>query len=334
MFNHRHLTVCIDMDGTLFEWKPVIPEAEEDMLTAVDRVLYAPHYYLNLNPYPHMVEFVKRLCSMPNIEVYIASCYLPDKGEATPYADKIESVKKHLPFFPVENIILIPDGVNKAEWVSNYFKRELTKDDILFDDYHKNLTEWQQAGGFPIKVLNDINNAYSLSDMYRIDINRSPFHTLNDLSDILLLKEKEVTPLEKIYAQVLYKVLQAEIYDVYSFDLEREELNEYFTSTLLPVLLANGGELIPISPSLYGVKYGSMTYFPLTDSGIKEAFADPDNNFYIRSVLTISPCEMIESSHKHITLPYNLPNEFTAILNKMDLNTKKIFSDEVFPEKE
>lgn len=317
MNNFDKKTAIFDLDGTLAVWNPITPETEEDILTAVDRILYSPKYYRNLKPYPLMVDFVKRLYTLLDGRIYIASCYLPDKGESTPYMDKREWVKEYLPFIPEENIILIPDGVNKSEWVANHLKREINKNDILFDDYHKNLTEWKEAGGFPVKVLNKVNSTYSLPGIYRISAHESVFKNLNDLSDVLYLQDLTPTPLETLYSQVMYKVLQDDLNKDYSFDLEREELNELFTNTLLPTLLENGGTKVTVSDSLWGVKYKSMTYFPLTDIGIRMGLTDANNELIVRSVFAVSPCENIEYPPKPVSLPDNVYHQFKEIEKKI-----------------
>ena len=67
----------------------------------------------------------------------------------------------------------------------------LSPEDILIDDYYKNLLDWQENGGTAIKYVTDANrnavwNGYSISDVESLrDI-------LNSLRGVLYVKSQEV----------------------------------------------------------------------------------------------------------------------------------------------
>ena len=92
-------------------------------------------------------------------EIDPENLYILSACVSTPYCmrEKRDWLYKYLPFIPKRNIILIKVGENKADMVEFFLDTELTKEDILIDDYTKNLTEWEFAGGTGIKALNGIN---------------------------------------------------------------------------------------------------------------------------------------------------------------------------------
>lgn len=130
----------IDMDGTLAKWNDVQFEN-----------LFEKGYYLNLEPNINVVKTVKTLLNHEQ-DVYILSAYLEESKYARD--EKILWLQQYLPELPKEKYILLPYGEEK----SKYIKGEINKDDILLDDYTKNLLEWEKTGGFAIKLLNGINH--------------------------------------------------------------------------------------------------------------------------------------------------------------------------------
>ena len=55
---------------------------------------------------------------------------------------------------PESNYIFTEIGQNKAMCLGH----SISKNDVLLDDYNLNLCEWQEAGGFSIKLVNNIND--------------------------------------------------------------------------------------------------------------------------------------------------------------------------------
>lgn len=60
--------------------------------------------------------------------------------------DKILWLQEFMPAIQLEDIIIVPYHLSKTNFVT-----ENPQNCILVDDYGKNLIEWQNFGGFPIK---------------------------------------------------------------------------------------------------------------------------------------------------------------------------------------
>lgn len=135
--------VYFDLDGTLAEWKAAATMQE----------LQRKDYFFCLQP-TNLVPFANRLAKHPDIEVMTLSQYLPDT-----YAleDKNRWCDIHVPNIDQEHRIFVPCGIGKPEYIQKALRCSLSEDDILIDDYSKNLTEWSAAGGTAIKWLNGIN---------------------------------------------------------------------------------------------------------------------------------------------------------------------------------
>ena len=128
-----------DMDGTLCEWCSSVKSIEE---------LYEKGFYLNLKPNINLLEALNMLYEKYPTRIFILSCYLENSkyaiDEKNIWLDKYTSI-------PMERRILIPDGNNKGK-IGNI-------NDILIDDYTKNLLCWEKEGKKGIKFINDINGS-------------------------------------------------------------------------------------------------------------------------------------------------------------------------------
>jgi len=135
--------IYFDLDGTLAEWKKASSMRE----------LFENHYFLNLKEQKNILNFARSLAENACHEVYILSAFLPN---CTALEDKTLWCVEKAP--EIKNRIFIINGSNKADAVIKILHQEaLTNDDILIDDYSKNLNEWTNAGGKAIKWLNGIN---------------------------------------------------------------------------------------------------------------------------------------------------------------------------------
>lgn len=135
--------VYFDLDGTLAEWKSGATMLE----------LQQKDYFFQLKP-TNLVSLANRLVERSDIETMTLSQYLPDT-----YAleDKNRWCDIHVPAIDRMHRIFVPCGIGKPEYIQKALRRPLNEDDILVDDYSKNLTEWSAAGGTAIKWLNGIN---------------------------------------------------------------------------------------------------------------------------------------------------------------------------------
>lgn len=147
------MRIFIDMDGTLAQWNNVRYEQ-----------LFEEGYYKNLKP-ERLVFDVRELIKN-GAPVYILSCYLKDSRYALD--EKRDWLKKWLPELPEDRYIFVPDGDNKAEYLAKNYQ-PVTGEDILIDDYTKNLQEWEHYGGTGIKYLNGINHTKGTWQGYMVN---------------------------------------------------------------------------------------------------------------------------------------------------------------------
>lgn len=102
--------------------------------------------------------FLKNLLPYKNIskineyaetaQIYIISASPNEKADQ----DKQAWIEKYLSNIPIENRLVCRIGVNKAEFLKSK-GIEINSECYLLDDYTKNLTEWEAAGGIGIKRL-------------------------------------------------------------------------------------------------------------------------------------------------------------------------------------
>lgn len=131
----------VDMDGTLARF--------HDEVKCLER-MYEKEFFLNLKPFWSIVNAIEYLASEGEVEVYILSSCVSDLCRE----EKRKWLKEYLPHIPECRYILVPVGCNK----SLYIGHPITEDDVLLDDYNRNLEEWQAAGGRSIKLVNNINH--------------------------------------------------------------------------------------------------------------------------------------------------------------------------------
>lgn len=146
--------VYFDLDGTLAEWKTGATMSE----------IQQKDYYFQLRS-TNLVPFANHLVKYRDIETMILSQYLPNI-----YAleDKKRWCDTYVPSIDKEHRIFVPCGIGKPEYIQETLRHTLSEDDILIDDYSKNLIEWVGAGGTAIKWLNGINGINGTFQGYRI----------------------------------------------------------------------------------------------------------------------------------------------------------------------
>jgi 5'(3')-deoxyribonucleotidase len=138
------MKMFFDLDGTLTEWKSA--SAYEDLLKK--------GYFRNLQPLNSVA--VVKLLSKWSEHIYILSAVMEESLYAA--SEKMEWVREYLPEIPEDHILFSTDGKSKREFVKNYFG-EVSKSDLLIDDYSINLDDWAKEGT-PVKFLNGINGSH------------------------------------------------------------------------------------------------------------------------------------------------------------------------------
>ena len=142
----------VDMDGTLAKFKKV-DELEE---------LYEKGYFVKLMPQRNVVNAIREIVLMGrDLDVFILSAFLSDSSYAL--EEKNEWIEKYLPEIDREHRLFIPCGLDKREFIGN-----LSREDILLDDYTLNLNSWSVLGK-GIKLVNDINDTHKSWDGPRIN---------------------------------------------------------------------------------------------------------------------------------------------------------------------
>ena len=131
----------VDMDGTMARFHDEVKYLER---------MYEDGFFLSLKPFKTVVEAIDLIAKGGGVEIFIlSSCVTKQCRE-----EKKEWLKAHLPNIPESHYIFVDIGSNKALSVG----RLISYDDVLLDDYNVNLEEWQEAGGHPIKLVNNINH--------------------------------------------------------------------------------------------------------------------------------------------------------------------------------
>ena len=132
--------IFVDIDGTLAKWTPV-KQFEE---------LLEPGFYVSMEGNHTVLQGLAKFCESlkDSFDVYTLSAYLREAEFAK--VEKNAWMDKHVPFISKRNRVFCYCDEEKNVAVPGGVR----PDDILLDDYSKNLHEWQGIG---IKLLNGIN---------------------------------------------------------------------------------------------------------------------------------------------------------------------------------
>lgn len=133
-----------DMDGVLFKL--------DNTLTSLEP-LYEEGYFKNLPTHRLAVRCLQEMLIQDPEQVYILSHYID-----SPFAEqeKREVLQELFPSLDMHNVILVPYGESKTDYVPIRVK----ENDFLIDDYNHNLECWRDAGGYAIKFVNAINDRH------------------------------------------------------------------------------------------------------------------------------------------------------------------------------
>ena len=128
-----NVNIYCDMDGVLANFARKV--------RAVERFENEKGFFKNLAPIKTNVESIKLLIEN-DYNVYILSASPNESADN----DKLEWLKKYLPMIKNENIILMRNWQNKADFVKT------NENNLLFDDYMKNVNDFLNRGFDSVKI--------------------------------------------------------------------------------------------------------------------------------------------------------------------------------------
>ena len=132
--------IFLDLDGTL---------ARFNVKNALQRFDNEIGFFANLLAYKG-IEEINEMAKAGNVYVISAS---PNEQADN---DKMKWIEKYLPALQITNIVLCRLGENKAQVIKSQLNINIDSETYLLDDYTKNLTEWESAGGVGIKRLTSV----------------------------------------------------------------------------------------------------------------------------------------------------------------------------------
>lgn len=135
--------IFLDLDGTL---------AKFNVPNALKRFEIEKGFFARLGAYKG-IEHINELAKNKE-QIYILS------ASPNMYADldKKNWLRRYLPNLQESQIIICRNGENKAKVIERKFNTKITKDFFLLDDYTKNLTDWENAGGTGIKRITTVSD--------------------------------------------------------------------------------------------------------------------------------------------------------------------------------
>ena len=147
--------IFVDMDGVIAKWE----EASLEEMTSHG-------FFASRKPVASVINAVRRLCDNPDCEVYILSSYLlPISKE-----EKIRWNELHTQI-PEDHQIYVKYGDSKSRALEAI--GGIRPDDVLLDDFSKNLHEWEGIG---VKLYNGINGNHGTWSGFSVHSNMTPDH--------------------------------------------------------------------------------------------------------------------------------------------------------------
>ena len=132
--------IFLDLDGTL---------AKFNVRNALERFATEKGFFAKLGAYKN-IEEINEMAKCGN--VYIISASPNEQADV----DKIQWITEHLPNINLlTNVFICRVGEDKAKFLKSK-GITIDKTSVLLDDYTKNLTEWESAGGVGIKRLTKV----------------------------------------------------------------------------------------------------------------------------------------------------------------------------------
>lgn len=188
------IRIFVDMDGTIARF--------HDENLYLER-MFEKGFFSGLKPFDNAVEAIKHIIdNHPNADVYVLSATI-----TTPYclAEKNAWLDKYLPNIDKEHRIFV-ENLSTAKSLcvpgsymykddNGKYHNKIFKNDILIDDYNKNLEEWERDGGTAIKAKNNINHKGLHGELWKgdlIDITDTAESIVERLTEIIVSREKGI----------------------------------------------------------------------------------------------------------------------------------------------
>ena len=153
----KKYTLLIDQDDVLAEYIQGVTQAYNEKYNTcisakecvswdlyqvfgeeVETVMHEPDLFRKLEPVKDAIEVFKRLYTSNLFEMYIVTA-----ANAKSVPAKVEWIKEHLPFFPIDRVIICQ-------------RKNMIKGDFLLDDGMHNIEAFAKDGGFSKKDKVDL----------------------------------------------------------------------------------------------------------------------------------------------------------------------------------
>ena len=150
--------ICFDIDGVLAKY---VKEDYKDENGVENYKFLRPHYFLERDEDPFGIALINMCIDYFPSDTFIVTGVTPDlKYRNKIVIDKINWVDIKIPKLDIGTKFMATSSP-KTEFIENIRGCSLTKRDILFDDYNKNLYAWLSRGGSAIKFRNEHNSDWS-----------------------------------------------------------------------------------------------------------------------------------------------------------------------------
>lgn len=148
--------ISFDMDGVLakYDWDGYTKET--------DGVLnyLRPGYFLERIPDYNAITLIKRCYELFPNETYIITSVPNNEHRNRIVLEKLQWINKYIPEFDIGTHVICTTS-NKMSFIEWLRGSTITKNDILIDDFNRNLYSWQMRGGTSIKWMNGLNSPES-----------------------------------------------------------------------------------------------------------------------------------------------------------------------------
>ena len=176
------MRIFVDMDGTLARFHDEVGYLER---------MFEKGFFSGLQPFQQAVQAINDLARYSkDCELFILSATVD--GEP-PYCcdEKNQWLDRYCPEIDQAHRLFTKIGISKSEYIPG----GIQSDDILWDDYNKNLEGWERDGGTAIKAKNNINHKGLYGALWNgelIDVTDTADSIAKRLTEIIVSREKGI----------------------------------------------------------------------------------------------------------------------------------------------